>query len=258
MKSNISYQFDSLEYKELKQTYKLNDFVGKSDFETCKNVLAWVNKNIVHTGNYDGSDRQDALTLLERAFQTQNGINCLSMSIVLCECLLSLGIRARVVYMMPQAVEDGDNHVVVESYSSEWKKWVMLDATYGSYCLDTRGIVLNLQEIRNLIQQGEDYKFSDELNYNGETYLDIEDIKEYYKKNVFFFRCKSVQEYGSHREHGNMVEVAPDGFDVHERMVKNLQYRMKLYGESDYFIKWLKYESTLENEYIKEEEFYSR
>ena len=256
MESIIVYKMNSLEYKKLTMKYYLENLLGLSDFETCKNMLGWVNKNIVHTGNYDGSDRQEALTLLERAYQTQNGINCLSMSIVLCECLLSLGIPTRVVYMMPEAIEDGDNHVVVESFILEWNKWVMLDATYGSYCFDKNGTILNLQEIRNVIRQGEEYQFSDTLNYNGEVDLDIEDIKEYYKKNVFFFRCKSVQEYGSHREHGNMIEIAPEGFDVHERMVKNLQYRMELYGQSDYFVKWLKYESELENVYISEEEFY--
>jgi len=256
MESKIIYKIDSMECKKLKEKYHLEKLLGLSDFETCKNVLSWVNKNIVHTGNYDGSDKQDALTLLGRSYQTKKGINCLSMSIVLCECLLALGICSRVVYMMPEAVEDGDNHVVVECYISGFKKWVMLDATYGSYCIDRNGSALNLQEIRNVISRDEDYEFSDTLNYNGETDLDIQDIRQYYKKNVFFFRCKSIQEYGSHREHGNMLEIAPDGFDVHERMVKNLQYRMKLYGEGDYFVKWLKYESELENVYISEDEFY--
>lgn len=257
MESAITYKIDSVEFKELKEKYHLEDLVGLSDFQTCENVLKWVNKNIIHTGNYDGSDRQDALTLLARAYQTQKGINCLSLSIVLCECLLALGIRTRVVYMMPEDVEDGDNHVVVESYISELSKWVMLDATYGSYCYDAHGTILNLREIREVINTGIDYVFSDLLNYNGETNLDIEDIKAYYKKNVFFFRCKSIQEYGSHREHGNMTEITSKGFNVHERMVKNLQYRMKLYGESEYFVKWLKYESELENVYISEDAFYS-
>ena len=44
--------------------------------------------------------------------------------------------------------------------------------------------------------------------------------------------------------------------DVHERMVKNLLYRMKSYGESEYFLQWLKYESRLENVYISEDVFY--
>ena len=83
MKSNISYRFDSLEYEELKETYKLDDFVGLSDFETCKNVLDWVNKNVIHAGNYDGSDRQDALTLLKRAYPKQKGINCVKYRFVL-------------------------------------------------------------------------------------------------------------------------------------------------------------------------------
>lgn len=256
MESAITYKTDSVEFEELREKYHLEEFVGLSDFQTCENVLKWVNKNIIHTGNYDGSDRQDALILLARAYQTQKGINCLSMSIVLCECLLALGIPTRVVYMMPEAIEDGDNHVVVESYISELRKWVMLDATYGSYCFDMHGNPLYLREIREVINAGTDYVFSELLNYNGETSLDIEDIKAYYKKNVFFFRCKSIQEYGSHREHGNMIEIAPEGFNVHERMVKNLEYRMKLYGESEYFVKWLKYESELANVYISEDAFY--
>lgn len=199
---NIKYDMESDEYKELKEKYGLEQMKTPSDFETCRKVLDWVNKNILHVGNYDGSDKQDALTLLERAYKTDDGINCLSMSIVLCECLLALGIRARVVYMMPEAVEDGDNHVVVEAHVTDWKKWIMLDPTYGSYCVDNRGVVLNLYEIRNAIINGDNYNFCENLNYNGETGLDIEDIKNYYAKNVFFFRCKGEQGYGAHREHG--------------------------------------------------------
>lgn len=254
--SFITYDTKSYEYVELIAKYQLDHFKAEMDFETCKNVLFWLNKNVLHMGNYDGSDVQDALTLLKRSYKTGDGINCLSLSIVLSECLLALGIRARVVYMMPEAIEDGDNHVVVEAYISEWEKWIMLDATYGTYCEDEQGRVLNLDELKNVIQSNEKYTFSENLNYNGETDLDVEDIRNYYEKNVFFFRCKSVQGYGAHREHGDMLEIAPVDFDVHHRMVENLKWRIKQYGECDFFTKWLKYESELENTYMSLEELY--
>jgi len=252
----IAYNTKADELVELITQYQLEHFKAEMDFETCKNVLLWLNKSVLHMGNYDGSDVQDALTLLKRGYKTEKGINCLSLSIVLCECLLALGVRARVVYMMPKEVEDGDNHVVVEAYISEWKKWIMLDATYGSFCEDEAGKVLNLGELQKAIQNNEKYIFSENLNYNGETDLDVDDIRDYYAKNVFFFRCKSVQGYGVHREHGNMLEIAPDGFDVHYRMVENLKYRIREYGSCEFFTKWLDYESELKNTYISLEEFY--
>lgn len=252
----ITYDTKSYEYVELIAKYQLDHLKAETDFETCKNVLLWLNKNVLHMGNYDGSDVQDALTLLKRSYKTEDGINCLSLSIVLSECLLALGIRARVVYMMPEAIEDGDNHVVVEAYISEWEKWIMLDATYGTYCEDELENVLNLGELKKVIHSNEKYIFSKNLNYNGETDLDVEDIRNYYAKNVFFFRCKSVQGYGAHREHGDMLEIAPVDFDVQHRMVENLKWRIKQYGDCDFFTKWLKYESELENTYMSIEEFY--
>lgn len=92
------------------------------DLEKALNLLGWVNQHIRHKGNYDNSDRQDALTLLEAAFDKDYGINCLAMSIVLCECLLAVKIKARVMYMMPQNVEDGDTIAVKYDFGSDTTK----------------------------------------------------------------------------------------------------------------------------------------
>ena len=121
--------------------------------------------------------------------------------------------------------------MVAEAFIAEWNKWIMLDPTYGSYCCDSSGEVLNLYEIRKRIINDEEYFFSDKLNYNGETVSDLADLKEYYAKNLFFLRSKARQGYGMHREYGDMVEMAPINFDVHERMLLNLQYRIHEYGE---------------------------
>lgn len=184
------------------------------------------------------------------AYEKDYGINCLAMSIILCECLLAVNVKARVMYMMPFDAEDDDNHVVVEAYISELQKWIMVDPTYGSYCMDTTGKILNLYEIRQCITFDEDYIFSYTINYNGVKVEDIDDVKNYYAKDLFFLRCKSVQGYGKHREYDNILEIAPVGFDVHERMIRNLQYRIKTYGEHELFKKWMEYEAGHKNEYI--------
>lgn len=195
--AEITYVSGCKEYEVLEKEYGIHETAGNgSTFLQAVNLLEWVNKNIRHKGNYDNSDPQDALHLLSLAYKKDNaGINCLSMSIILSECLLAAGIYARVVYMMPQAANDGDNHVVAEVFITEWNKWIMLDPTYGSYCQDSSGEVLNLYEIRKRIINAEEYSFSDKLNYNGECVSDLEDLKEYYAKNLFFLRSKAIQGY---------------------------------------------------------------
>lgn len=252
----IQYERNEPEYALLEDNYHISEIAGKSDLEKALNLLGWVNQHIRHNGEYDRSDKQDALTLLESAFDKDYGINCLAMSIVLCECLLAVKIKARVMYMMPQNVEDDDNHVVVEAYVSDLNKWIMLDPTYGSYCINSEGKILNLYEIRNHIVRDEAYRFSENMNYNGTKVDDIDDVKDYYAKNLFFLRCKAVQGYGKHREDGNMLEIAPIGFNVHKRMVENIQFRIKMYGDLELFRIWLAYEETLQNKYIAIESIY--
>ena len=146
--------------------------------------------------------------------------------------------------------------MVVEAFVSEWNKWIMLDATYGSYCVNEAGTILNLKEIRDCICDGNEYSFSKGMNYNGNKNLDIDDIKAYYAKNLFFLRCKSRQGYGEHRTYGNMLEIAPVDFNVQERMVSNIEYRIRTYGEHEIFRQWLQYESQAEHVYIDMEQFY--
>ena len=256
VKVRMEYDFTSPELKTLVERYRLNQLIDCNDFDTVKNMLDWVSESVLHRGNYDNSDSQDAINLLEKAYKTQYGVNCLSLSIILCECLLAVGMRARVMYMMPENVEDTDNHVVVEVFLQEMKKWIMLDPTYGSYCMNRDKEPLNLYELRNATIGGEEILFSEKINYNGDQNLDLDDIKSYYVKNLFFLRCKKHQGYGVHREYGDMLEIAPIRFSVQERMVANLKYRINLFGPYDIFLKWLEYEENLENVYVDVDELY--
>ena len=180
----------------------------------------------------------------------EQGINCLNKAKILEECCLALGIYARRVRIMPYSPFDFDNHVVTEIYDRNLSKWIMLDPTYGSYCLDSNKIILNLYEIRKHIVEDKEYHFSQSINYNGTMVDDIDDVKNYYAKNLFFLRCKAVQGYGRHTEYGNILELAPKGFDVHNRMIENMLFRINTYGNFEVFHIWMEYEKGLNNKYI--------
>ncbi len=250
------YRLQDEAYRFLEEKYHLPEIAGEHDLDKAVNLLAWVSRHIRHTGNYANTDCQDALTLLGLAFDTDYGINCLAMSVVLCECLLAVGMKARVMYMMPRHPEDDDNHVVVETFVPDLEKWIMLDPTYGSYCMDAGGSILNLYEIRTCIVKDEPFFFSDSICYNGAAVDDLGDVKDYYAKNLFFFRCRRIQGYGEHREYRNMSEIAPKGFDVHKRMVENLRFRIEKYGAFELLLKWLEYEEGLQNRYLDPDTFW--
>lgn len=253
----IRYEKHSPEYDELIEKYGLHSFAGEKDLDKALHLLAWVNTHVKHKGNYDNSDRQDALTLLQISYDTACGVNCLSMSIILCECLLALQVNARVMYMMPKSVCDGDSHVVVEAFISELNKWIMLDPTYGSYCLNSEKTILNLLEIRSCIAEDRDFTFSETMNYNGTPVDDIDDVKNYYAKNLFFLRCKRIQGFGQHVEYGNILEIAPKGFDVHEHMTANLRYRIEASGCFEIHAAWMAYEEQLQNTYVDSRSIYT-
>lgn len=46
-----------------------------------------------------------------------------------------------------------------------------------------------------------------------------------------------------------MLEFVPARFNVHDRMVKNLDYRIDTYGDCEVFQKWKAYEKELLNRY---------
>lgn len=258
---NLEYQCYNGESDRLSRLYNLERISGKKD-ETpdrkrVENLLQWLSAHVRHDGCYGNAESQDALTLLNLAYDNEAaGINCLALAVILAECCLAVGIPARVVYMMPYRVDDADNHVVAEVWIRELGKWVMLDPTYGSYCLSPDKVPLHLLEIRDRLCDGDAICFSDGLQYNGDRGIDREDILEYYAKNLFFLRVKRVQAYGKHISFSDMLEIAPENFDVHTRMVENLKERINRFGSCDIFQKWMAFEREWTHIYMTPERFY--
>ncbi len=253
----ILYRRSPAASQELLSRYPLEKIAGTGDnLSKAIHVMEWLSHGIQHDGAYGNGDRQEALTLLSTYYGKEKGVNCLALSIILSECCLALFIPARVVYMMPYETDDTDNHVVTEIYWNTQKRWVMLDPTYCCFTSDQAGMPLSLLKIRSCLCNGRDIRFSESICYNGERSLDLEDIRQYYIKNLFFLRCRSIQEFGSHLHYGDVVEIAPNGFDVHSRMVENLRYRIAAFGSFPILEEWLAHELQLQNRFLSPVRFY--
>ncbi len=230
----IEYRLDA-DYSELIEKYRLYEVTGTgTDFDKAKRLLNWVSDNNYHYGMYNAGIKNTAMDLLAYSFNRgeEYGINCRSLSMILTECLLAVGVKARVMYIFPCSPYDFDNHVVCEAYISELNKWVMLDPTYNLYATDN-GTPLGIMEIRALLADKKKFDINEEFNYNGQPYA-AADIYDYYTKDMYRFSVCSIQ--GTNSEvlsESVMINIVPEGYDVQQADVANWDFRVSMLGGAD-------------------------
>lgn len=234
---NLRYDYHD-SFSELEAKYELSKVAGNnSTLDKAINLLDWLSNNVYHDGSSFVQVEHNALALLEYSFKKGKdfGINCCNLSIILAECCLALGLKARAVYIMPFSPYDGDNHVVCEVWVSELNKWIMLDPTYNSYVMDINGSILNTYELRTVLANREKVVFSESLNYNGNYNQDKDEIIEYYAKDLFYFSCAEIHTFNSQRLKSNRhMFFVPTGYDVKRAILANTDYRIQNWGEADW------------------------
>ena len=224
--------------KELEKRFSFSQIAGIGDiFSRACRLLTWLAAHVYHKGDYD-SRLTNAIDLLDYSLDKgpESGINCLSLSTALTEMCLSVGIFARRMSMMPLSPYDGDNHVVCEAWLPEEKRWVMLDPSYGGYLVDEAGRALSLLELRKLLGCQGEVGFSDGFHYNGDRNLDFEDVKEYYAKNLFYFKWLEVQTSDSDNVSGSRtLYLSPNGYDPVQSQFACIEYKEKRFGSHPFF-----------------------
>ena len=255
------YDFENDHLAELNEKYRLSVIAGHgNDLTKAINLLHWVSENIYHKGNYDGRIPNNSIALLNYSYQEgqDRGINCRSLSTVLTECCLSVGIHARTIHIMPCSPYDGDNHVITSVYSKESQNWVMLDPTYDCYLFSNAGNALGIFELRKMLSNKDHVQFNDEVNYNGQKHEHIhEKILEYYSKNLFYFWCREHNTFGSDDgKGGKMVVCTPSGYNMQKAKEVNLSWRMCQCGDNEYMSIW-KNEINEKKIYVSVKDFMS-
>ncbi|PKK88063.1 MAG: hypothetical protein CVV64_20440 [Candidatus Wallbacteria bacterium HGW-Wallbacteria-1] len=229
MTVSFSYDFSHDAFLELRNKYGLCNIAGSgNDLSKTLELLRWVSENVRHDGEYDNHVAENSLDLLEYAFEkSDRGINCRALSTILTECLLAIGIPARIFYLMPLSPYERDNHVVVGAYIESSGKWVMIDPTYNCYFMNESGIVLSPWEARDSIANRSEIFINDDLFYN-DSGMSPEKIKaiyfEYMSKNLFYMRSSVNNSYDCLRS-GGFVHLCPNGYDVARSLKLNKEFR---------------------------------
>ena len=219
----------------LREKYSLSAIAGDgSTFDRAVRVMDWLTTHVRHNGNCNPEGERGALTALDFAFdQPDKGVNCAWLATTLTECLLSLAIPARTVYIMPFAPYDCDNHVVTEVWTGE--SWVMLDPTCNCFAWDAQGNLLSVLGLRAALAARRKVAFNDSLRYNGQPYSH-EEHRDYLSKDLCWLRMAEV----SGRTDSRFVTLSPITFDPHRHQLLNVQYRLQVQGDQPWLRDWLK------------------
>lgn len=141
---------------QLREQYALEGVIAgaRSDLERVERLARWVSLRWAHSREAR-PQKADPLAILDRASRGER-FACLEYSFVLAGCLNSVGIRARVIDLMPLDVESrriGAVHVVVEAFLPDRRKWVMADGQFGAVPV-LKGYPLNAVELQAVLAKG--------------------------------------------------------------------------------------------------------
>lgn len=144
--------------RELRTNYGLDTINSKfeEEIDKIKAILDWTHKQWTHSGSNTPS-KSDPLTILKEA-KEGNNFRCVEYGIVSSAALNSIGIPSRVLALKTADVEKvkyGAGHVVAESYSEEFKKWIFIDGQFNAIPV-LNNIPLNAVEFQKAITENID------------------------------------------------------------------------------------------------------
>lgn len=241
---SLAVDFTGPDLPVLREKYGLPAIAGEGcAFDRAIRLMDWLTTHVRHNGMCNPEGRRGALTALAFAFdQPDKGVNCAWLATTLTECLLSLEIPARTVYIMPFAPYDCDNHVVTEVWDGD--RWIMLDPTCNCFARDAEGTPLSVLGLRAALASQQQITFNDGLRYNGQPYSH-EEHRDYLAKDLCWLRMAEA----SGQEDSRFVTLAPVGFDPHRHQLLNVQYRLRVQGDQPWLRDWLTWlESSGANE----------
>ena len=265
--ANFTYEHGHPKLIELCDTYSIKQIAGNNgELSQAINLLNWLSDNTFHISNYAGDVRLNSLGLLKYSYKQgiERGLNCQCLATILTECCLSIGLKARTLYIMPFSPYDEDNHVVTMVFITHLDKWIMLDPSYNAYLIDENGKILSPWEARQLLSGQEKIKPCETYNYNGDYTGEISGEPpqyyiEYMAKDLFWFFCAEKNTFNSAGlDFNQMLFLTPSGFDAKKFQIANIEYRIRKYGKKEILTNWLAKVKQDEPVYISFNEFWAK
>ncbi|QKJ30006.1 transglutaminase domain-containing protein [Mucilaginibacter mali] len=196
----FSYQSaNTPELVKLKNTFNLDSVAGnKDEISKFKNLLYWAHNQVKHDGSSSNPLSRNAIDLIAVCKKENRGVNCRMMATILRDAYQAEGFQTRVVTCMPKDTLDNDCHVITVVWSKTLNKWLWMDPTFNAYVTDTKGNLLNIEEVRErLVRSGtKELVLNDDANWNNQN----KQTKDYYlgyymSKNLYWLQCAAKSEW---------------------------------------------------------------
>ena len=143
---------NATELSLLKSEYQLDRYAhGRNTLEKTLSLMDWVHHELFTPGENvypAGNNTRDIMKV-----RKTGALFCWFQAIVLVECLLSVGIKARVVTCIPESF-DFDQHVAALVYDETECRWFFVDPTFNTYFFSENGTPLDVFAIRRQYAAG--------------------------------------------------------------------------------------------------------
>lgn len=138
---------------ELRQREQLDAVVAgaRDEFDAILNVKEWVARQFPHA-TPNPYPPWDAMTILDWIRGSQTGGFCAQYSQVLLQSLAALGLQGR--YVEIGLVDNPYAHYVMEVWSNQHDKWVVLDGDYNMH-FERDGVPLSALEVHQALVRSE-------------------------------------------------------------------------------------------------------
>ena len=177
--------------KSIRQKFNLDSIAGfGNEISKILNLLHWVHNTFPHDGGKDVPDYKSRIVLMTSTISQHLTLDCGTLSTVLSDCYLAMGIKARRIICLPKDSTDFDCHSIVTVYSNSLKKWLWMDPTHEAYVMNEQDVLLGIAEVRERLINGKPLILNPDANWNHK----ISDTREnylfsYMAKNLFALQC---------------------------------------------------------------------
>lgn len=144
--------------------FNLGYMYSSSKWELIKRCLRWVWEKFAFNNAYEDTPcYEDLIQLIRKSCLDRISLNCYLRATILTELLHNWNIPARLIYCLPINCSYNGNHVVVEAYVEEFKRWIMVDPSYNIFFSNDKTVLLSLVEFKKLLLNQEHVS----INYNN-------------------------------------------------------------------------------------------
>lgn len=198
---SIQFTYQRKEHADLtalRETLKLEEIAGEGpETQQIIRLMQFVHQLV----RWDGSapwpqGTLNTKTILQHSQETDQGVNCRMMAIILQEVYLSMGFPARIVGCIPLDPNDNDSHVITTVWAADLGKWLWMDPSFNTYVMDNHGTPVGVEEVREGLIAGKQFKLSEGANVRGNRLKESFYFNYYMTKNLYAMVSPMEARYG--------------------------------------------------------------